>query len=283
MELRRVVVADGIGVSVACYKAEQPGGLPVVCIPGLTRNQKDFDDVAPAFARRGRDVYAVSLPGRGLSDRFSEAARYNALSYRDVMLALLDSLGVRRAVLIGTSLGGIVSLLMHAASPARVAGVLLNDVGVRLAPEGIARIVGYVATPRPDAASLDEAAAQIRALNEVAFPNRDEDFWRRFALRTYRGDPDGRWRLDYDPRIGEALLLPPPAPIDLAGAFARLDAPCLLLRGALSDLLTPDIVDEMRALNPAFAYAEIAGVGHAPQLTEPDAAAAIAAFLADVD
>ncbi|MBY0422238.1 MAG: alpha/beta hydrolase [Parvularculaceae bacterium] len=218
MRLESVVVGDGVRLSVAHFSASRTGLLPVLCIPGLTRNLKDFSELAAALARSGRDVYALSLPGRGLSDHARDPARYHAAAYRDDVLAAMDALGVARAVLVGTSLGGIVSLLLNAAAPERVAGIVLNDVGVRLAPEGIARILGYVTAAQPEVDSLDAAAAQIRALNEVAFPGRDADFWKRFALRTFRAGEDGRWRLDYDPRIGAALLNAPP--VDLPAAFA---------------------------------------------------------------
>lgn len=259
-----------------------PGGdrTPALCIPGLTRNLRDFEAVMPAIAATGRDAAAISLRGRGGSDRDPDLRNYHPLTYRDDVLAVLDALGWRRAVFVGTSLGGIVTMLLAAAAPERVAAAAINDIGPELAPEGIARIVGYVGGgERPDAADLDAAAAQIRAVNEVAFPGRDAAFWRAFARRTYRETPAGRWVLDYDQNIGRALAEAPPAP-DLWPGFAALaEKPTLLIRGALSDLLTPDIVVKMRAAHPSFEYCEVAGVGHAPMLDEPDAAAVLSAFL----
>lgn len=266
-----------------------PGGgrTPVLCIPGLTRNASDFEDFAPLAAATGRDVYAVSLIGRGRSDYDPDYLNYKPDIYRDDILACMNALGIARAIFVGTSLGGIVTMLTAAEAPARVAAAVINDVGPELAPEGIMRIAGYVgaraASADEPARDLDEAAARIRAINEPAFPGRDREFWRRFARRTFRQEPDGRWRLDYDPGIGKALLEVGPAP-DLWGPFAALrPLPTLVLRGAISDLLTPPIIEKMRGVNPAFGYCEIANVGHAPTLTEPDAIAAIRPFLEALD
>lgn len=278
----KVALRDGISLDVEQRGAGR-GATPVVCIPGLTRNLKDFDGLAGRLAADGRRVLAVSLRGRGESDYDPDLLRYHPLTYRDDVLAVLDAFSIRRAVFVGTSLGGMVAMLTAAVAPDRVAGAVVNDVGIRLAPEGVARILSYAGGPRPDAATLEEAAAQIRAVNEVAFPGRDAAFWTAFARKTYRPTTEGRWRLDYDPRIGEALAKTPPAP-DLAPAFASLAAvPTLVLRGALSDLLTPPIVREMRALHPDFYYAEIPDVGHAPTLDEPESVRAILGLLQSVD
>lgn len=271
------------GLSMAAYKTFGGGGTPVICIPGLTRNASDFEDFAPLAAATGRDVYAVSLIGRGRSSWDTDFLNYKPLTYRDDILAFMTAHGIGRTIFVGTSLGGIVAMLTAAAAPGRVAAAVINDVGPELAPEGIMRIAGYVgaraAGADEPARDLDEAAARIRAINEPAFPGRDEDFWRLFARRTFRQEADGCWRLDYDPAIGRALLEVGPAP-DLWAPFAAMRLiPTLIVRGAISDLLTPPIIDKMRGANPDFAYCEVAGVGHAPTLTEPDALAAITPFL----
>ena len=271
------------GLSMAVYKTEGGAGTPVVCIPGLTRNAQDFEDFAPLAAATGRDVYAVSLRGRGRSDYDPDYRNYHPLTYRDDILAFMNASGLARAAFVGTSLGGIVTMLTAAAAKDRVAAAVINDVGPDLAPEGIARIAGYVgaraAGADAPARDLDEAAARIRAINEPAFPGRDDDFWRLFARRTFVQEADGRWRLDYDPGIGRALLEVGPAP-DLWGPFAAMRGiPTLIVRGAISDLLTPPIIEKMRAANPDFSYCEVEGVGHAPTLAEADAVAAIMPFL----
>ena len=257
-----------------------------LCIPGLTRNARDFEELAPKVAATGRDVLVVSLRGRGGSDDDPDFRNYFPPTYRDDVLAALDQHGAKEAVFIGTSLGGIVTMLTNHAAPARVRAAVLNDVGPALAPEGIARIAGYVgdgtAAPAP-AANLDEAAARIKAINDPAFPDADDDFWRVFAQRTFKETADGRWTLDYDPNIARALVENGPAP-DLEPAFASLkDKPTLIVRGEISDLLTPPIIEEMRAAHPSFDYAEVPRVGHAPMLTEPAAWKALEAFLTKID
>ena len=172
-------------------------------------------------------------------------------------------------------------------TPSRVRAAVINDVGPELAPEGIARIAGYVAM-RPEGddgtvADLNAAAAAIRAINEVAFPGKDDEFWNVFARRTFRPQPDGTWRLDYDRNIGKALLEVGPAP-DMWPAFTSLATiPTLVLRGGVSDLLSPQIIEKMEAVRPGFAYCEVGNVGHAPTLTEPDAWKAIAEFIGGLD
>ena len=178
-------------------------------------------------------------------------------------------------------------MLTAVEAPQRIAGAVINDVGPELAPEGIARIAGYVAARAAgeygSPASLDAAIVQIRSVNEVAFPGRDRTFWESFARRTFDPQPDGSWTLAYDPNIGRALIEAGPAP-DLWEPFAALaPIPTLVLRGAISDLLTAPIVDRMRGARPGFDYCEVADVGHAPTLTEPDAWAAISRFISGID
>ncbi|PQA87847.1 alpha/beta fold hydrolase [Hyphococcus luteus] len=257
-------------------------GTPVICLHGLTRNVRDFEDIAPLIAGTGRDVIALSMRGRGKSDYDPDYLNYHPLAYRNDVLKAMDELGIAEAVFLGTSLGGIVTMLINDAAPERVKAAMINDVGPELAPEGIARIASYVGKTSGTAASLDAAAAQIRAVNEVAFPGRDEDFWRMFARRTFRENPDGSWSLDYDPNVGKALAEVGAAP-DLWAPFESLkDTPTLIIRGALSDLLSPEIVGKMRSVYPDFDFAEVPNVGHAPTLTEPAAWAAIEGFLSGI-
>ena len=262
-------------------------GTPVLCIPGLTRNASDFEDFAPLAAATGRDVYAISLRGRGLSDYDANYLNYFPPTYVGDVLTALDQIGLQRASFVGTSLGGIVTMLTAVEAADRIAGAVINDVGPEFAPEGIARIAGYVgarsASDSDGAMTLADAIAQIRAINEVAFPGKNDAFWETFAQRTFEQRPDGSWKLAYDPNIGRAIIEAGPAP-DLWAPFAATRPfPMLILRGAISDLLTPPIIEKMRAARPGFDYAEVANVGHAPTLTEPDAWNAISAFLAKVD
>ncbi len=284
-ESTRVKTSDGLALDVKIRRGGDK--TPAFCIPGLTRNAADFEDFAVQLAATGRDVYAISLRGRGLSQYDDNHLNYHPLTYRDDVISALAQLDLPDAVFVGTSLGGITTMLIGQEAPALVRAAIINDVGPELAPEGIARIAGYVgARPKGDdgtAADLTAAAAIIRDINEVAFPGKDAAFWETFARRTFRQTEDGRWRLDYDPKIAQALAEVGPAP-DLWPAFSSLKGiPTLVLRGAISDLLSTEIIEKMRAANAGFTYCEVANVGHAPTLTEADAFAAITNFLSDID
>lgn len=276
-EIRRVSTRDGLALDVK--RINGGAKTPVLCLHGLTRNARDFEDLAPMIAATGRDVIALTMRGRGRSDYDPNYLNYHPLIYRDDVLKAMDSLEIDNAVFIGTSLGGIVTMLVNDAAPARVKAAVINDVGPELAVEGIVRIAGYAGKTAATVASLDAAMAEIRAINEVAFPGMDDEFWRVFARRTFRENPDGSWSLDYDQNIGKALTEVGPAP-DLWAPFESLkNKPTLVIRGALSDLLSPEIVEKMRAVHPNFDYAEVPNVGHAPTLSEPAAWNAIEGFL----
>lgn len=277
----KIDVAAGLTLEVRV----RDGGsaMPVVCIPGLTRNAADFDGVANRVAATGRDVAAVSLRGRGRSDHDPDLKNYFPTTYRDDVIKVLDALGWARAIFIGTSLGGITTMLVNDAEPGRVAAAVINDVGPELAPEGLVRIGSYAGKTSGAARDIHEAAARIREINGVAFPDETGDqYWLDFARRTFRETPGG-WVLDYDPAIGQALAENGPAP-DLWPAWTSLSqTPTLLVHGDLSDLLTDPIIEKMRAVHPDVEYVRVPRIGHAPMLTEPAAAAAIEKFLANLD
>ena len=256
---------------------------PVLCLHGLTRNAKDFTDVAPQIAALGHDVITASFRGRGASDYDPDYLNYHPQTYCGDVLKVLDALKAPEAIFVGTSLGGIVTMLVNESAPSRVKAVVLNDVGPELAPEGVMRIAGYVGASAGPATNLDEAAARIKAINSVAFPDATEEDWRIFAERTFRQAEDGSWVLDYDPNIARALVELGAAP-DLWPAFESLkDTPTLVMRGTRSDLLTPPIIDKMRDVHPVFHYTEVPRIGHAPMLPEPVAWNALAAFLETLD
>lgn len=276
-DARQIDVAQNIALEARLWAGGD--ATPVLCIHGLTRNAADFDTVAGPIAATGHDVVAISLRGRGASDPDPEPKNYFPTTYRDDALKTLDVLGWPKAVFIGTSLGGITTMLVNEVAPERVVAAIINDVGPELASEGLARIASYTGKSDGAARDIKEAAARIRAINAVAFPDETGDqYWIDFARRTFRETPDG-WVLDYDPAIGQALIEAGPAP-DLWPAWASLSrTPTLLVHGELSDLLTAPIVEKMRVAHPNFDYAPVARVGHAPMLTEPAAAAAVTAFL----
>lgn len=277
--------ADGLALHARDYpgKADR---APVICIHGLTRNARDFEDLAPAIVgATGRRVIAVDVRGRGGSDRAADPMMYNPGVYAADIMALLDDRAIGRAVFVGTSMGGLIMMTLALMRPAAIAAAVLNDVGPEIAPEGLARIAGYVGI----SAEVDDwagAAAYVRAGNGVVFPHYGEADWDRMARRTFR-EEDGRPVLDYDPDIAVPIrAADPDAPApDLWPFFAGLVAgkPALLVRGATSDILSAEIAGRMRAAAPHLAYAEVPGVGHAPMLEESEAFEAILTLLAGSD
>ena len=280
-EERRHLTADGLAVYARVYAAEEAeAGPPILCMHGLTRNSKDFEDLAPWLAGLGRRVIAIDVRGRGQSDWDPEIARYQPATYAMDTLGLLDALGITQCVAIGTSMGGLMAVLMNLMRPGIFAGVVLNDIGPELDPAGLARIRGYVGKSGPIADWAD-AAARVKAVNGVAFPDADDTFWEDFARKTAREMPDGSIRLDYDPAIAIPVQSDAgAAPPDLWGLFDALaGVPVLVLRGALSDLLAPATVAAMAARHPNLRAVEVPRVGHAPTLSEPTARDALSSFI----
>ena len=276
---------DGVRTYYRRYEPASPSGAaPVVCLHGLTRNSRDFEDIAPRIAATGRRVIAVDVRGRGRSDRAPDASTYYPGVYVNDVLGLLDAEGVDRVVSVGTSMGGLMTMILAAERPGFLKGVVLNDIGPELAPEGMARIQSYVGGAS-SFSSWAEAAAAVRAINGVAFPNEtDEAFWIAFAKRVCRETDTGEIVLDYDPAIAQPVQEGDAAPPDLWPLFdAMADVPLLLVRGAITDLLSEDTVAEMKRRRPDMERVDVPDVGHAPLLTEPEAWSAIEAFLERVD
>lgn len=277
MTERYFTSADGLRLFFRDYDGNA-ARCPVVCLPGLTRNSRDFEDFAPHVAPVRR-VLSPDLRGRGFSERDPDWHNYHPGTYVEDTWRLMDELGIERAVLVGTSLGGLMSMRMGAAHPERIAGIVLNDVGPEIAPEGLARVMSYAGRLEP-VTDWAGAAAQARAVYGLAMADIDDAMWMRMAKRGYREDDSGRPVIDADPNIGVALREIGPTGDDPWVSFEALaDMPVLLLRGEHSDILSPDIVARMQAMKPDLEFVEIANRGHVPLLDEDDSLAAIDAFL----
>ena len=276
---RFIATPDGLRLFLRDYgAAPRMSAGTVFCLHGLTRNSADFERVAPYVAKSGWRVLAMDVRGRGRSDRDPDPSRYHPDTYARDVLHVLDTLAISEAVFIGTSMGGLITAILAAAAPARIKAAILNDVGPVLNPAGLARIAGYVGNVGPYQ-SWEEFTAAIRAAQTVAFPDADQAFWRTFARRVGRERSDGRVIFDYDPAIAQAFVQPAGVP-DLPSLFAALaNKPTLVLRGELSDILTPEGVNTMRQLNAQLIAVEVPRVGHAPSLDEPIAREAIQSFL----
>jgi pimeloyl-ACP methyl ester carboxylesterase len=274
--------ADGPKISYRVYppKGEETG-VPVLCLHGLTRNLKDFEDLAPKIAAMGRKVICATQRGRGNSDFDVHIERYNPGVYTQDMLALFDHLGVEKAVFIGTSMGGLMTMVAATLAPHRIVRAVLNDIGPELDPVGIARIRSYAGKTDNQFSDWQSAADAIRSINGPAFPKETSNaFWLEFARKTCR-ETDGGLVLDYDPAIAASVAEGGAADIDLWPFFEALkDIPVLLVRGALSDLLMMSTVDAMKTRKPDMNFVSVADVGHAPFLTEPDAWPVVRDFIA---
>ena len=276
---------DGLRLFARDYAAAgDDARLPVICLHGLTRNSKDFEDIAPIIAGLGRRVIAPDVRGRGQSDWDLEPRNYQPKIYARDIIEMMMAFDIERAVFLGTSMGGIITMTMMAIRPKAVAAAILNDVGPMIAPEGIARILGYVGKA-PPVNDWNDAADYVRQTNAVAFPQNAAEDWHRFAQRTFRQGSNGP-ELDYDPAITVALARPPSRlSLWLAGfLFRRLarKRPTLLIRGEISDLISSDVADRMQRMAPQMLRVDIPGVGHAPMLTEREAVDAIDQFLRTV-
>lgn len=278
--------SDGLALYARDYHgAGGAARLPVICIHGLTRNSLDFDELAPQVAALGRRVLAVDVRGRGHSARDPNPANYTPVVYAADVVALMHALGIARAVFIGTSMGGLITMTLAAQRLDLVAGAVLNDIGPVLSPRGLERIAGYVGKPATFA-SWDEARCYVRDINACAFPDNPDAEWSKWAQRAFEQRDDGLLCVRYDPGIAHSLQNGrlPPTSLALRMAFRRLTRhrPTLMIRGALSDLVEPEQAAWMRKAAPSLAYTEVPNVGHAPMLTEPEAFEAIGAFLARV-
>ena len=283
---RRWTSADGLTLYARDYAAGPgPAKLPLIAIHGLTRNSADFEAIAPLIAQSGRRVLAVDIRGRGKSDRAPDPMTYQPATYAQDVLALLNQTGIERAVFLGTSMGGLITMAIAAIRSKVIAGAILNDIGPEVAKEGLMRIAAYSGQP-VDTPGWPEAAAYVKSINAVAFPHYTDADWDAFARRVFRIGTEGAPVLDYDPDIA--------VPIRAAGAkalvpnlwpmFTRLTKgrQVLLVRGETSDLLSAGIAAKMRKRAPKMDYVEAPGVGHAPMLDEPESKAAIFEFLKDV-
>jgi pimeloyl-ACP methyl ester carboxylesterase len=276
---------DGVRLHARVYDPPEPveAALPILCLPGLARNARDFEALAPHLAERRR-VIVVEFRGRGESAYAKDPMTYVPLSYVQDVVALLDDRGIHRFATIGTSLGGLVSMILAATHPGRLVGAVLNDVGPELEAAGLARIRDYIGTGGSQPTWI-HAARAVAELNAAVYPDYGIHDWLRMTKRTHRLTPEGRIVTDYDKQIAAPLRVPHggEAAADLWPAYRALGTiPLLILRGALSDILARTAADRMLAELPSARLVEVPGVGHAPTMDEPEALAAIDAWAAEL-
>jgi len=270
---------DGLRLYTRVYESEAAGAATVLCLHGLTRNSRDFEDLAPHLQHRHR-VVVPDLRGRGLSARDTNPQNYQPAIYVQDILALMDVVAAAQVTVIGTSLGGLLAMMLGAGHRARIAGIVLNDIGPEADPAGIERIKGY-AGRLPAPKDWSDAIAQTRTMFADAWPNLSEQRWSTIGRRGFREDTSGAIRVDADPMIGEMLRAAPAATANLWPFWNALRGiPMLAIRGERSDILSAATFARMKAENPDLAQLEVSQRGHVPLLDEPECIAAIDAFLA---
>lgn len=270
--------ADGLVLRYRDYAGPAPTGAeapPVLCIPGLTRNARDFEELALHLSQRRR-VLCIDLRGRGQSDYAKDPATYTPAQYVEDVAGLFEAAGIARAVVIGTSLGGIVAMLLAARAPERIAAAVINDIGPVIEQTGIERIGSNLGRGRSYETWM-HAARALRERNEGIYPHYAIADWLRMAKQLMVLGDNGRIVLDYDMRIAEPFNEPPPdPPVDLWPAFRALgERPLLVVRGERSDILSAATLARMQREVPGTRAVTIPGIGHAPTLTEPLALQAI--------
>jgi pimeloyl-ACP methyl ester carboxylesterase len=281
-----VTAHDGLRLHVREYGTRFAPALPVVCLPGLARTTADFDTLAPALAngRHARRVIAVDSRGRGQSGYDSNPANYNvAVELADVV-TILTALEIGQAVFVGSSRGGILTMLLAVAHPGAIAGAVLYDIGPVIEPKGLARIKSYVGK-LPQPRSYAEGAEIMRRLFGAQFPKLTAEQWLASAQRTWKLS-DSRLMPTYDERLASTLAdldieHPLPTMWNEFDALARV--PILVIRGALSDILSAATVDAMRARHPGLETIEVPDQGHVPLLDSPDLIDSIIKFVERCD
>ena len=254
-----------------------PAAAPtLICVHGLTRNGRDFDIVAEALSAHYR-VVCPDMPGRGLSDYLPDSAQYNYSLYLADLAALIARLDAENLDWLGTSMGGILGIMMAATPGSPVRRLVVNDIGAVVAKAGLERIAGYVGLD-PKFDDLD-ALADAMAANFAGSDQLPRATILRLAEGAARKLPDGRYGLAYDPHIGDVFKAAPPQDVDLWGVWDRITCPTLVLRGGVSDILSREVARAMTKRGPAAKLVEFAGVGHAPWLSSPDQIAPLRDFL----
>ena len=276
---------DGLRLYARHYPVTGSLRRPAVCMAGLTRNSRDFHDLATVLARpdeTGRDVFCLDYRGRGRSQHDPNWKNYSILVELNDALDFMTMKGLDRAAVIGTSRGGLVAMLMGVLRPTALGAVVLNDIGPVIEREGLARIVAYVGrVPLP--ADWQEATQLVYEMNRRQFTAVHADEWEAIARQIFNDD-NGLPAASYDPKLARAISMmdgPTPELWPQFGALAHV--PLLAVRGENSDILSAKTLAEMQARHPRLATLTVRGQGHAPLLKDAASISAIATFLARTD
>lgn len=268
---RMIAAGDGLRLYVRDYAPRSPGPA-VLCLAGLTRNSRDFSDLAERLSQRHR-VICIDYRGRSRSEWDSDWRNYTGPTYVDDIGHVLTALDVHRVLVVGTSLGGLLAMGLAVARPGSIAGIVLNDIGPEVDAGALDHIVRYVENPPVH----DDWAAAVKSLKRTFpdLPAETDAEWEQIARNTFRIDADGKIRADWDPAIVRPARKAGGMPDYWPLFAATRGVPVLVVRGALSTVLTEETLKRMQADHPRLTAVTIDGVGHPPSLGEPESIAAI--------
>ena len=272
---------DGLRLYARDYPGPDANAPVLLCLHGLTRNSKDFASLAEALASDFR-VVVPEQRGRGLSDYAEDLSRYSLLQYVEDMQGLIVELGLQRLSVVGTSMGGLMTFALNALSPGLIERAVINDIGPEIAQAGLDRIKSYVGVAGPFE-DWEEATAYLSSITAEIFPDWTDAQWSDFARQCYI-EREGQIVIDYDPRIATPLATQS-SDTEAETLWSLFEAmasvPSLLVRGELTDLLSPECVARMQKMHPSMEVLSVPNVGHAPMLNEPGVTEAIRRFLLD--
>ena len=278
-----ITAPDGLRLHARCYGRASAPGTPVVCLPGLARTSADFDVLATALSRDGphpRRVIALDYRGRGRSQYDRDPANYSLPVELADVLAVATALEALPAIFIGTSRGGILTMLLAAVRPSAIAGAVLNDIGPVIEPQGLMRIKSYVGK-LPQPRTFEEGGDILRRLFHSQFPRLGPDDWVAAAHRMFK-EENGRLVTTYDPKLATTLKgidLEQPVPALWKEFDALANVPVKVVRGANSDILSPATLVQMRGRHPGLEILEVADEGHAPLLADSESIERISTFV----
>lgn len=276
-----IKVRDGLKLHVGHWPAPQASARPILCLPGLTRNGRDFTEIAAALSSgtEPREVFTLDARGRGLSDHDPDWRNYSIPTETQDVIDVMIALDLHDAAILATSRGGLVAMVLAAIQPGLVGSVVLNDIGPVIEREGLLRIAGYVGrTPLPN--SWDDATRMVADVSRNAFPAVADATWSRVA-RAWFNDKNGRPAPGYDANLGRSFSATDAAPPALWPQFDALKhARVLVIRGETSDLLSAETVRQMQARHPHCVSHVVKGEGHAPLLMDQPTIKVIQGFFA---
>ncbi|MBX7492581.1 alpha/beta hydrolase [Qipengyuania sp. 1NDW9] len=275
---------DGLELYFRDYAGDDSGKVPVVCLHGLTRNSRDFEGLAPHIAALGHRVIVPDMRGRGQSAYADDSATYAVPTYIADVMALLEQEGIDRYVSIGTSMGGLMTMLIAQFAPEKIAGALINDIGPVVDPRGIEKIRTYLGKGGSFPTWM-HAARSLEEVHGASHPTFETNDWIAMAKRSMTLCNNGRIAFDYDMKIADPFndadenAVPP----DLWPGFDALaDKPLVLVRGEVSEILSAETLSLMQKRAPDADTVIVPKAGHAPTLDEPEVRSAVDALLSSV-